>query len=88
MNFLKKIREKRGYTKIQMADYLGLLRSSYYYYEDSAKGIDLAILCLIVKKFNLDWNNLGKEIEREFGGKYETETTTVIRRSRGRPRKP
>ena len=87
MDFLKKLREERNLTKIQMADLLGFLRPTYYYYEDKSAGMDLAMLCQIVRKLKLDWKDVGKRIEKEFGGKHDTQTIEIIRRPRGSPRK-
>lgn len=66
MRFFKKIRESKGLTKYEMALFLGMIPSTYYYYEDQAKGCSFEILCLIRRKLELSWERIGTLIEDEF----------------------
>lgn len=88
MRFFKKLREDRGLGKSEMAELLGILPSSYGYYEDKARGCSFEILCLLRRKLNLSWSQLGKLIEAEFGTlEMFEEISPAVRRKRGRPRK-
>ena len=65
MKFLKKIREKEGWSAYRMAQHLGLLPQTYIQYEKSAKGIRIKTLCQIRKRLDLTWDQLGKHLEAE-----------------------
>ncbi len=82
MRFFKKLREERGLTKYEMANFLGMLPSTYYYYEDEAKGCSFEILCLIRKKLEMSWEKLGVMIDEEFGHPDRYETSQVITRKK------
>lgn len=73
MRFFKRIREKLGLTKYEMANHLGLLPPSYYYYEDKAKGCSFEVLSIIRRKLKLSWEDLGAYIDEEYGKLLEEE---------------
>lgn len=80
MKFFKKLRDEQGLTKYEMAQFLGMLPSTYYYYEDQAKGCSFEILCLIRRKLEISWERLGAMIEEEFGKAYDYEPQTILKR--------
>lgn len=65
MKFLKDIREERGLTRYGMAKLLGMIPGTYYNYEDTAQGIQLAALVRIKRRLGLSWEELGRLIEAE-----------------------
>lgn len=65
MKFLKKMREKEGWSAYKMAGHLGLLPQTYAQYEKSAKGMRIKTLCQIRNRLNLTWDQLGKHLENE-----------------------
>ncbi len=87
MRFFKKLRESKGLSKYEMAQFLGMLPSTYYYYEDEAKGCSFEILCLLRSRLKLTWQDLGALIETEYGKLegYE-QIPSIVRRKRGRPK--
>jgi len=87
MRFFKKLREEKGLSKYQMANFLGILPSSYYYLEDEARGCSFEVLMLIKRKLNITWDKLGKMIDEEYGDLPGYEIVEVVRKKRGRPRK-
>lgn len=66
MRFFQKLREIKGLTKYEMALFLGMTPSTYYYYEDQARGCSFEILCLIKKKMEISWERIGDMLEDEF----------------------
>lgn len=65
MRFFKRLRDKLGLTKYEMARHLGILPQSYYYFEEKARGCSFEVLILIKKKLGLSWEEIGKLIEEE-----------------------
>lgn len=66
MRLFKKLREEKGLTKYEMAKFLEMSPSTYYYYEDEAKGCSFEILCLIRRKLEISWERIGQLIDDEF----------------------
>lgn len=65
MRFFRRLRDKLGLTKYEMARHLGILPQSYYYFEEKARGCSFEVLILIKQKLNLSWEEIGKLIEEE-----------------------
>lgn len=82
MKFFKRLREDRKLSKYEMANFLGMLPQTYYYYEDKARGCSFEILCLIRSKLKLSWEELGKYIDDEFDSFSHIEQTTVHKRTK------
>jgi len=71
MRFFKRLRDKLGLTKYEMARHLGILPQSYYYFEEKARGCSFEVLILVKKKLNLSWEEIGSLIEEEEANKRE-----------------
>lgn len=80
MRFFKKIREKLGLTKYEMANHLGMLPPTYYYYEDKAKGCSFEVLASVRKKLGISWNDLGALIDAEYQSASDMEQILTLRR--------
>lgn len=66
MRLFQKLREEKGLTKYEMAKFLGMNPSTYYYYEDEAKGCSFEILSLVRRKLEISWERIGQLIDDEF----------------------
>jgi len=83
MRFFKNIRDSLGLTKYEMANHLGMLPPTYYYYEDKAKGCSFEVLTLIRAKLGLSWEELGKYIDDEYSSASGMEeVSTMVRRKK------
>lgn len=80
MRFFKKIREKLGLTKYEMANHLGMLPPTYYYYEDKAKGCSFEVLASVRKKLKISWEELGALIDMEYQSSGDREQILTLRR--------
>jgi DNA-binding transcriptional regulator YiaG len=66
MRFFQKLRELKGLTKYEMAIFLGMQPSTYYYYENEAKGCSFEVICLVRKRMEISWEKLGQMLDEEF----------------------
>jgi transcriptional regulator with XRE-family HTH domain len=74
MRFLKTIRESKGLSQYQMANFLGLRAQTYFYYEKKAQGINLVTLADIRERLGISWAELGRYIEEEIKQERSTKT--------------
>lgn len=81
MRFLKRIRQKLGMTKYEMAQYLGMLPPTYYYFEDRAKGCSFEALTRMRERLKMSWEELGAFIDEDHKG-TGTEEVIIIRRKK------
>lgn len=65
VEFLKKLREKRGLTQNGAAVFLGISQPSYRHYETKAQGAQLEFLARVREKYGLEWADLGPLIDKE-----------------------
>lgn len=66
MQFLKLLREEKGWSKYRAAQELGMLPQTYHHYESAAKGIKLAELVNIQKVFKISDKRLMTLIKDEY----------------------